>query len=72
MLASENYVVDRKGKKVAVMVPVREYQRLHDAAEELADIKAYDQVKKRRAIQFPLSGHFVKSKSRGRKEESNF
>jgi hypothetical protein len=55
---SQNYVVNRKGRKIAVMLPMREYIRLSAAAEELADIRAYDRAKKRKSNPIPVEQAF--------------
>lgn len=39
------YIVDEKGKRVSVLVPVREYEKLVESREELYDIRQYDAVK---------------------------
>jgi hypothetical protein len=39
------YVVDENGKRVSVILPIEEYERLIDALEELQDIRAYDEAK---------------------------
>ena len=38
----ERYVTDAKGRRVGVLLDVRTYDRLREAEEELADIRAYD------------------------------
>jgi PHD/YefM family antitoxin component YafN of YafNO toxin-antitoxin module len=38
------YIVDEKGKKVAVVLEIAEYERLIEKLEELADIQAYDEA----------------------------
>jgi PHD/YefM family antitoxin component YafN of YafNO toxin-antitoxin module len=38
------YIVDEKGKKVAVVLDMDEYERLIEKLEELADIAAYDEA----------------------------
>ena len=50
----ENYLIDDSGNKVAVMVPIKDYDKLLEAAEELEDIKAYDKAKARKEITIPL------------------
>jgi hypothetical protein len=40
--ASEQFVTDTDGHRVGVLIDIRTYQRLRDAEEELADIRAYD------------------------------
>lgn len=42
---SARYVVDENGKRVSVILPVEEYERLIEALEELEDIRAYDEAK---------------------------
>jgi len=38
------YVTDGKGKKVGVILPIREYEKMIEQIEELEDIKAYDEA----------------------------
>lgn len=39
------YVTDAVGKKTAVIVPVKDYERLMEGMDELECIKAYDRAK---------------------------
>ena len=41
----EDYVVDGKGHRKAVVVPVEEWEKVLEALEELDDIRAYDEAK---------------------------
>jgi len=41
------FVTDDNGKKVGVLLPIREYERILEELEELEDIRLYDEVKKR-------------------------
>jgi hypothetical protein len=43
-LAEEQFVTDAKGNRVAVMLGLRRYERLLEAEEELADIRAFDEA----------------------------
>ncbi len=43
-LAPEQFVTDAKGKRVAVLLDLPTYERLREADEELADIRAYDRA----------------------------
>jgi len=45
MSLHEDYVVDGQGQKKAVVVPMREWERILEALEELDDIRAYDKAK---------------------------
>ena len=42
MFSEEQFVTDAKGKRVAVMLDLKSYERLREAAEELEDIRAFD------------------------------
>jgi len=42
------YVTDAAGKKTAVIVPVKDYERLIESMDELECIKAYDRAKSRK------------------------
>ena len=39
------YVTDHDGKRVAVILDLEQYEQLLDAAEELEDIRAFDEAK---------------------------
>lgn len=55
MSIKEQMVLDKKGKAVAVQIPVKQYKRLLGLAEEMEDIKAYDRVMKRKHQFIPFS-----------------
>ena len=40
------FITDDQGNKVAVIVPIKRYQKIIDNLEELEDIKLYDEAKK--------------------------
>jgi hypothetical protein len=42
MAKPEQFVTDTTGKRVGVLLDLKTYDRLRDAEEELADIRAYD------------------------------
>ncbi len=42
------FVTDDHGKKLAVILPIREYNKMLDELEELEDIKLYDAAKKQK------------------------
>ena len=54
MTLNENFVVDAKGKKVSVLLPIKDYQKLLEELEELEDIKAYDNAINRKQEFIPL------------------
>ena len=40
------FVTDNNGNKLAVILPIKEYNKMLDELEELEDIKLYDAAKK--------------------------
>lgn len=40
----EQYITDTKGRKVSVILPIRDYRKMPDKLEELEDIRAYDEA----------------------------
>ncbi len=57
-MQSVQYVTDTEGKALYVQVPVKEYDRLLAAAEELADIVAYKNAKKNAGKAVPFEEAF--------------
>lgn len=39
------YITDKNGNKLAVILPIKEYNKMVDDLEELEDIKLYDAAK---------------------------
>lgn len=50
----ENFVTDAKGNKVAVLLPIKAYQKILEELEELDDVKAFDKAISRKQIFVPL------------------
>jgi len=44
-MLSTNYITDDKGKKISVVLPIKQYEHLLEELEELEDIRAYDKAK---------------------------
>ena len=64
MSIAEQIVKDKKGKAVAVQIPMSQYKKLMELAEEMEEIKAYDKATKRRHefIPFTLAVKELKAK----------
>ncbi len=45
-MTSTQFVIDNSGNKLAVILPIKEYNKMIDELEELEDIKLFDQAKK--------------------------
>ncbi|MBI3510641.1 MAG: hypothetical protein HY064_08250 [Bacteroidetes bacterium] len=62
------FITDSKGKKIAVVLSVEEYNRIVEELEELDDIKAYDRVKVSKSSSVPAALVFKSIENkRGRK-----
>ncbi len=40
------YITDKKGKKISVILPIKEYEDILEKLEEIEDIRLYDEAKK--------------------------
>ena len=40
------YITDNTGKKLSVVLPIKEYKKMLEELEELEDIRLYDEAKK--------------------------
>jgi|APIni6443716594_1056825.scaffolds.fasta_scaffold736343_1 hypothetical protein len=54
----ENFLVDDSGKRIAVVVPIKKYDKMIEALEELEDIRAYDAVKASNETSVPIDVAF--------------
>jgi hypothetical protein len=54
MSRTEPIVLNKKGKAVAVQIPMNQYKKLLELAEEMEDIKAYDRALKRKHSFLPF------------------
>jgi len=52
------YITNEKGKKIAVVIPVKRYARMVEQLEEFADIRAYDDAKMMNEPSIPISRAF--------------
>ena len=55
MSITEQIVTNKNGKPVAVQIPVGQYNKLIELAEEMQDIKAYDKAMKRKHEFIPFT-----------------
>jgi hypothetical protein len=49
------YITDKDGKKISVVLPFSHYKKLIEELEELDDIRLYDSVKARKERTIPFS-----------------
>jgi len=57
-MIKENFVVDKKGHKIAVQVPIRVYEKLVSDSEELDEIKEYRKAKIHKGHAIPFDQAF--------------
>ena len=57
-MAQESYVTDKDGRKIAVQVPIKTYQKLVSDSEELEDIKEYRKAKRNKGDAVPFDKAF--------------
>ena len=53
-MTRESFVTDKNGRKIAVQIPIKTYEKLVMDSEELYDIKAYDRSKTRKSQPIPF------------------
>jgi hypothetical protein len=47
-ITSPQYLVDDKGKKIFVVLPISNYEKILEELEEIEDVKMYDKAKLRK------------------------
>jgi hypothetical protein len=57
-MEQENFVIDGKGRRIAVQIPIKVYQKLVADSEELDDIKEYRKAKANKGDAIPFEQAF--------------
>lgn len=52
------YITDNTGKKISVVLPMKDFEALMEELEELEDIKLYDEAKKSNKPALPIDEAF--------------
>lgn len=52
------YVTDGRGQKIAIILPIKDYEKMMDNLDEYACIVAYDKAKARKQEFFPANDVF--------------
>ncbi|EKR65420.1 toxin-antitoxin system, antitoxin component, PHD family [Leptospira weilii str. 2006001853] len=60
------FITDDKGKKLSVVLSIKEFKTLLEDSEELEDIRLYDEVKAKNEKSTPLS-EYIKSRKNKRR-----
>lgn len=56
------YVTDDDGNRTAVILPIKQYEKMLEDIEELEDIRLYDEVKARKEASIPFSDYLKQRK----------
>jgi hypothetical protein len=57
-MMQENYIIDKNGRKIAVQVPIKKYEKLVADSEELSEIKEYRKAKGHKGHAIPFEQAF--------------
>ena len=52
------YITDNTGKKISVVLPIKDFDAIMEELEELEDIKLYDEAKKSNEPSIPIDDAF--------------
>jgi hypothetical protein len=64
MIANTQYITDLNGKKVSVVLPIKDYEYLLEELEELEDVCLYDEAKKDDIGGYILFSDYLKNRKR--------
>jgi hypothetical protein len=67
MSITEQIITNKKGKAVAVQIPLTQYKKLLELAEEMEDIKAFDRAMKRKKDFIPFEQAVKELKAKRKK-----
>jgi hypothetical protein len=57
-MMQENFIIDKNGRKIAVQVPIKTYEKLVADSEELDEIKEYRKAKAHKGNAIPFEQAF--------------
>jgi PHD/YefM family antitoxin component YafN of YafNO toxin-antitoxin module len=63
------YITDKKGKKISVVLPIKEYKSIMEELEELEDIKLYDEAKASNDPSYPIDVAFKMVEAKRKKKK---
>lgn len=62
------FITDKKGQKVSVIIPIKKYKQILEELEELDDQRLYDEVKALNEPAVPLEKAIKKLESKRKKK----
>ncbi|MFN8276833.1 MAG: hypothetical protein U0T84_05080 [Chitinophagales bacterium] len=57
-MVSPKYITNRAGKKISVVLPIKDFNAIMEELEELDDIRRYDKAKKSKEKAVPVDDAF--------------
>ncbi|WP_167618405.1 hypothetical protein [Maribellus sediminis] len=60
----EQYIEDDQGRRVAVILPIAEYEMMLEKLEELEDIRLYDKAKSKNEVAESFEEYLAKRRKR--------
>jgi len=63
------YIIDKKGNRISVVIPVTEFETIIEELEELEDIRLYDEAKSDKESSIPIDNAFemIEAKRKSKK-----
>ena len=58
------YITDIRGKKISVILPIKEYERILEELEDWEDVKLYDEAKREDTGEYMLFSDYVKNRKK--------
>jgi len=58
LTVNPQYITDNKGKKISVILPIKDFKAIIEELEELNDIRLYDEAKKSNEPSIPIDDAF--------------
>lgn len=67
-MGTPRYIIDNIGKKLFVILPVKEYQKIMEKLEDLEDIRLYDRAKAGKGPSTPIDIAFKRIEAKRKKK----
>lgn len=58
LTVTPQYITDNTGKKISVVLPIKDFKAIMEELEELEDIRLYDEAKKSNEPSIPIDDAF--------------
>ncbi|HEY5967011.1 MAG TPA: hypothetical protein VIU35_03485 [Chitinophagaceae bacterium] len=58
------FITDKKGNKISVVIPLTQYKRILQELEELEDLRLYDEVKARKEKTIPFNQYLQRRRKK--------